>query len=176
MIKAIRNNNLEIYKLLFEYAEQHNIILNINEKNRRGEYPILEAFKNNNVEMVKLMVEYALKHNILIKLKRLRSEEYPFSIVISNNNIEMVQIILEYIIKTNNCTNLIKEEVLRFSEIISKIDIPLKNYENLIKIKTNKKYINYKKYINLNKAQPRIKRKNENTSNLKQNNNKRVKL
>jgi len=176
ILKAIKNNNIEIYKLLFEYVKRHNIILNINEKNYRNEYPILEAFKNNNVEMVRIMVEYTLKSNIIIKFTRLRSKEYPFSVVvISNNNIEMTQLIIEYIIKTNKCTNLIKEEVMSFTKLVSKIDIPLKSYENLIKIKNNKKYVTYKRYINLNETKPRIKRKNDNESHICKNN-KRVKL
>jgi len=54
---AISRNDIEIFKLLIEYANQHQIILELNEKNENGYYPLLEAIDYNNIDIVKLLIE-----------------------------------------------------------------------------------------------------------------------
>jgi len=56
-IPTISNNNVEIFKLLIEYANQHLIVLELNEKNEDGQYPLLWATFNNNIEIVKLLIK-----------------------------------------------------------------------------------------------------------------------
>jgi len=41
-------------KVLIEYANQHQIILELNEKGKNGYYPLLESIYKNNIEMVNL--------------------------------------------------------------------------------------------------------------------------
>jgi len=65
---SIDNNNMEMVKLLMEYANQHHIILNINEKNENGWSPLLNSSNINNAEIVKLLMEYADEHDIILDI------------------------------------------------------------------------------------------------------------
>ncbi|ORY20232.1 hypothetical protein LY90DRAFT_707964, partial [Neocallimastix californiae] len=50
LFNAIKNINIEMIKLIIEYAGENNIILNIDNKNVNGWYPLLYAacyFRNN---------------------------------------------------------------------------------------------------------------------------------
>jgi len=53
--------------LLIEYANQYQIILELNEKNNIGYYPLLRAISYNNIEIVQLLIEYALQHQIIFE-------------------------------------------------------------------------------------------------------------
>jgi len=70
----ILNNNDEIIKLLIEYANQHQIILELNEKNKYGDYPLFLAISKNNIEIFKLLIEYDLKHQITLKYEKCHNE------------------------------------------------------------------------------------------------------
>lgn len=59
-------NNIEIVKLFLDYAKQNNIILAINEKNRKEESPLSLAIQINNKEMIILLFKYVRENNILI--------------------------------------------------------------------------------------------------------------
>jgi hypothetical protein len=48
-LSATPTNNIEMDNLLIDYA---NIILELNDKDRNGYYPLLKATKHNNIEMV----------------------------------------------------------------------------------------------------------------------------
>ena len=65
--EAIRENNIEIVQLLLEYALQHQIILELNEKDFLGYNPLLRAIFWNNIEIVQLLIDYALQHQIILK-------------------------------------------------------------------------------------------------------------
>jgi len=56
-------------KVLIEYANQHQIILELNEKGKNGYYPLLESIYKNNIEMVNLWIEYANQHQIIKNIK-----------------------------------------------------------------------------------------------------------
>ena len=49
---------------------QHHIILELNEKDEYGYYPLLLAISKNNIEIVKLLLEYALQHHIILEYKK----------------------------------------------------------------------------------------------------------
>jgi len=68
LLKAIFENNIEIVQLLIEYANQHQIILELNEKNKDGDYPLSEAIFKDNIKIVKLLIEYANQHQIILEL------------------------------------------------------------------------------------------------------------
>jgi len=69
-------------KLLIEYANQHQIILEMNVKNDLGYYPLLEVIYNKNIEIVKLLIEYAHQHHIILKYEK--TDFYFESIIIIN--------------------------------------------------------------------------------------------
>jgi len=55
-------------KLLIDYANQKNITLILNNKDKNGEDPFLSACKNNNSEIVKLLINYTDEKNITLKI------------------------------------------------------------------------------------------------------------
>jgi len=68
-------NDVEITKLLIDYANKHNIVLNMNGKSKNGidlssgrDYPLLWSISQNNFELTKLLINYARKNNITLNL------------------------------------------------------------------------------------------------------------
>jgi len=55
-------------KLLVDYVNKNNLILEINKKNKNGKHPLLSATRTNNIEITKLLIEYANKNKIILKL------------------------------------------------------------------------------------------------------------
>ena len=97
LLRAISKNNIDIVQLLIEYALQHQIILELNEKNFFRDYPLFCAISNNNIEIFQLLMEYANQYKIILKLnERNNNGEYPLYWAILNNNIEIVQFLIEY--------------------------------------------------------------------------------
>lgn len=64
---AIFKNNIEMVRLLIDYANRNDITLDNNQKKKNkiieiGNYPLIEAMdKNINLEMVKLLMDYSKK-------------------------------------------------------------------------------------------------------------------
>eukprot|EP00833_Pecoramyces_ruminatium_P008821 jgi/Orpsp1_1/1182853/evm.model.c7180000082912.1 len=56
-------------ELMIQYAKDHNMVLNLNEKTMSGDYPILLALVNNNVEIIKLLINYANECGIIMIFK-----------------------------------------------------------------------------------------------------------
>jgi len=86
---------------LIEYANQHYIILDLNEKRNNGSNPLMLAicYNKNNTEIVKLLIEYANKHNIILELNEKNSCgicPLLFAISYSEISVEMVKVLLEY--------------------------------------------------------------------------------
>jgi len=54
LLVAIINKNIEIVKLLIDYSNKNNIVLELNEQDYKGLYPLLFATKIKNTEMVQL--------------------------------------------------------------------------------------------------------------------------
>jgi len=63
-INSIINENIEIVKLLIDYANRNKIILNLNEKNNFGSTPITEIMYHNNLEMFKILMKYSVEKGI----------------------------------------------------------------------------------------------------------------
>jgi len=51
-------------ELLIDYADKNNIILELNKKDRYGNYPFLKAKSYNNTRIVELLTNYSPKNNI----------------------------------------------------------------------------------------------------------------
>ncbi len=74
---AINDNNTKIVQLLIEYANQHQIILELNEKGHEG-YPLLKAISENNTKIVQLLIKYAIQHQIILELiEKNKYGKYP---------------------------------------------------------------------------------------------------
>ena len=73
-----------------DYANYHNIKLNLNEKNNYGYFPILNIFSKNNIEMIQLLMDYANYNNIKLELnKKTNNGSYLLLFACKNNNVEM---------------------------------------------------------------------------------------
>jgi len=67
LLFATNNNITEMVKTIIYYANNTNTILNINEKNKEGDYPLLYASIKNNTEMIILIKKYADVHKIKLE-------------------------------------------------------------------------------------------------------------
>jgi len=94
------NIYFEIFQLLIEYANEHQIILELNDRNKRGDYPLLRAISYNYVKsttIVKLLIEYANQHQITLVLNEKNGYgNYPLLEAVDNDNIEVVKLLIEY--------------------------------------------------------------------------------
>jgi len=67
---GIINHNTQNVKKILDYASKNKIILELNEKDIDGWYPLLEVTYYNNTEIVKLLIEYANKNKIILELMK----------------------------------------------------------------------------------------------------------
>jgi len=77
---VLKKNNTEMTKLLIEYANKNNIILELNEKDKDVIYPLIWSIDINNIEITKLLIEYANKNNILLKFYE-KDKIYEYDII-----------------------------------------------------------------------------------------------
>jgi len=144
-------NNTEIIKLLIEYANNKNITLELNEKDKNGYFPILEATFKNNIEIVKILINYASSHNIVLNVNEKSSlGNYPLLFAVINNNEEMVQLLIEYANNNNLILDLNERNQNNQYPLLQSITNNNMNIVNLlikyaknhnIKMKLNKKDI-----------------------------------
>ena len=66
--KEIISGNTQEVKKILDYATEHKIILELNEKNKYGNYPLLRVTYCDNIEIVKLLIDYATENKIILKL------------------------------------------------------------------------------------------------------------
>jgi len=94
------NNNLEMFELLINYANEKNIILELNEKDNKSKYPFLIAF-NNNIEMTQLLIDYANKKNIALELTDYNNDYgfYSLLFAIEKDNIEVVKFLMNTMLR-----------------------------------------------------------------------------
>jgi len=92
---SINNNNNEITRLLMNYANDHNILLNINESD--GDTLLLTASKNNNTNIVEQLINYANTHDIILNFKNIYNENPVLHAIWNNNvNVKFINRIFEY--------------------------------------------------------------------------------
>jgi len=139
MLEAIKYKNIEIVKRLIDYAEHHNIIININEKNALRHNPIQNAIQHNNIPIVQLLLDYTSNHDIMINLEEL------FKASVKQNSIEMVNVFMDYANEHNlkiNINDLDEWDNSSLMEAISRNNLNMvkllmtyaKNHEILINI------------------------------------------
>lgn len=69
IFNAIENNDKELVKLIIDYANDKNIILNIEERcNDNNNSPIILAISNNNTEITKLILNYSSSKYIILRI------------------------------------------------------------------------------------------------------------
>jgi len=119
LLKATNSNNVDIVKLLIEYANNNNIILTINEKEKdSNEYPLFNAAEHNNLEIVQLLIDYANQKNIILGMEDNTAGKNPLSLAIAQNNIKMVELLFDYINKKDMKLEL-KENIIEIPDIKS---------------------------------------------------------
>ena len=62
LLEAIDNKNIKKVKSILKRSTKNKKILELNEKNKDGEYPLERAISYNNIEIVKLLIEYVNQH------------------------------------------------------------------------------------------------------------------
>jgi len=70
---AVENNNVEMIKIFIDYADDHDIIIDINEKIMNDnivDSSLLMAVRNNNVEIIQQLIDYAHRHNIILDINK----------------------------------------------------------------------------------------------------------
>jgi len=79
-----------------KYADENKILLDLNEKDDDGEYPILLSVYRG-IKYVKLLIEYADKHHIILEMNdHNKNKRYPLLMATFKNNIEIVQYLINY--------------------------------------------------------------------------------
>ena len=108
-------NNIEIAKLLIEYANKNDIVLEINEKSKNGENPIFLSIDHNNIKMFKLLVEYSVEKKIKLIINEKDIEEIISKNLnfvnlkkISEINFEFIKLI--YLYKNKNIIEVVFSE------------------------------------------------------------------
>jgi len=114
-------------KLIIDYANKNNIILKLNNTDKKKEYPLLLACKNKNINIVKLLIDYAKENKINLELNNNdNSNNNPFLCAYRKNNTDIVKLLIEYAIE--------KEEKLYINKKKLLIQKNLKNYSKAIKM------------------------------------------
>ncbi|OUM68004.1 hypothetical protein PIROE2DRAFT_58395 [Piromyces sp. E2] len=101
-----------------EYADDKHIILNINDRNKYGNYPLLWAIIKNNTELVQLIIDYAIRHNIILILndKDIQDKISIFRFMYDNdedNNIDYNSIFRMNIVRRILSILDIKEDIIK---------------------------------------------------------------
>lgn len=93
------NDSKDNIKVLLENAKRNKkIVLNINEKDSNGWYPLLLAIRDNNILNVKLLIDYSNDRKEMLEIngKNNIDGSFPLLLAIRNNNFEIVQLLVEY--------------------------------------------------------------------------------
>jgi len=111
-----------------EYAHQHKIVLELNEKNNNGWYPLYMSIYNNNIDIVKLLIIYANQNKIILELNE--KDKFfgynPLYCAIFRNNMSIVKLLIDYAKKHHIILEYDKNNIGNNSEIKNL----LQKYEN----------------------------------------------
>jgi len=107
----ILSKNIDIVKLLLDYAERHQMTFEVNNKfimeNATGKIEgnaLIAAICTENLEMIKLGMDYAENHHVLFEInEKFILEDYKTKIMgnslivaISSNNLDIIQLLIAY--------------------------------------------------------------------------------
>ncbi|OUM58125.1 hypothetical protein PIROE2DRAFT_21401 [Piromyces sp. E2] len=115
ILQTIEENNIENMKTLMDLANEINVVINVNEKNNDGNYPLCLSINKNSFETTKLLMDYAIEHNIILSINEKDLQN------ISNLNEEIFMLLYE---NNNECKVFVtfnnkKSELSRLFEKIS---------------------------------------------------------
>lgn len=71
LLSATDVNNINVINFLINYADTHNVILELNEQNCNDLYLLLSATINGNINILKLLIDYLNRHNLYIFFKKI---------------------------------------------------------------------------------------------------------
>jgi len=104
---SIINDNINMVKIIINYANDKKFKLNIDDKGRNGWYPFLIAVYKNNITMTQIIIDYALQNNIKLNIyDKDLSGWNPLLYACNYNNTEMVELILNYSIQNETILDL----------------------------------------------------------------------
>jgi len=92
IIASYKNKNSMTNEEINKYVKIFDkIIININEKNNKGSYPLLKSVHKSYTDLVKLQIKYAEFHNITLCIKdKDIKKRYPLVQAIFKNNVEII--------------------------------------------------------------------------------------
>jgi ankyrin repeat protein len=67
-LEAIKENSIENMNSAIYRANEHNITIDMSEKDKDGNYPLCMCVNENSVEMTKILLNYANEHHIILHL------------------------------------------------------------------------------------------------------------
>jgi hypothetical protein len=110
-------------KLIIEYANNSNIILDMNNSdNYKKYYPFLYATHHNNIEMAELIIKYANEHDIILNINN-KSElgKYPLLFATSKYNSKLVELIINYSSDYNIALSIDEKDITNISKMKTEI-------------------------------------------------------
>jgi len=117
--------------------------LNINDINKKGDYPLLEAMNNEYVELVALIIDYSKKNNIILDVNKADcNKNYPLLVSIHHNNYLFFQMLLKYSRNYNIILNINEKNSLDSYPLLTAISNNNIYMTNLL--------INYAEEFNIN--------------------------
>jgi len=97
---SLPNANINMMYLLIQYAKINNIIIELNERDEDGNFPLLCAIYKERKDIVKLLINYAEENNILLEMNAKNNNgDYP--LLCASFNIDITQLLIKYA-GTNN--------------------------------------------------------------------------
>jgi len=131
LLEAIEIKNTKKVKSILKRSTKNKKILELNEKDFLGYYPLLRAIREKNDEIVQLLIDYANQHQIILKLnEKDKLGSYPLLRAIFYNNIESVQLLIDYALQHQIILEYDKKKI----EDKPRIKNLLQNYENRKKV------------------------------------------
>ena len=93
------SNNFNNLKVLFEYANKNNIILNLNDQHDKFyDYPFYAVTRANSIKLLELFIEYANKNNIILEINnKFDPKKSPtYTAICLRNNINIMRLLIGY--------------------------------------------------------------------------------
>jgi ankyrin repeat protein len=121
---------MDVIQLLLDYADEQDILLELNEKNISGNYPLILAVSNDRKEMVELLMEYATNHSIKLDMtSKDKKGRYPLLWAVNRNNIAMVRLLVDFACKNEIALEFRESDVKDISKINFSIIQELRKFE-----------------------------------------------
>eukprot|EP00833_Pecoramyces_ruminatium_P000088 jgi/Orpsp1_1/1174120/evm.model.c7180000049003.1 len=99
------SNSYNIAQIIIDYANNHNIILDLKDKNKNNGFTLLLSAiekRNDSIELIQMIIDYADSHGIILDIKdKSGNREDCLLKAIRQNNIKKVQLFIDYANKHN---------------------------------------------------------------------------